>query len=353
MLAIPVAAVITYLLVWYGPDVLARHDIGSVTGPLRVLRLQLARDAARGRLLTLGAGLFAAGALVYTARSLGLARRQQELSRRTIDLSRLAIEAAEEAQRRTLELTERGRVTDRYTKAIEMLGSSRLDMRIGAVYALERIAWDSATDHPAVMEVVAAFIREHSREQWPPATDRPGTDTPARTTRPDVEAAITVIGRRDTQRDRQRVNLTYTNLTRANLTDANLTDANLTDANLAVANLVGANLTVAHLGGAILTVAILTGANLTGADLTRADLAGADLTRANLNSADLTCAILTRADLTNADLTSANLTSTDLTGADLTGAKWPMEMPVPKGWDRDPGSGRLSRAHADGDASGS
>lgn len=44
MLIIPVAAVVVYLLiwllVWYGPDLLARHDIGNITGPLRALRLQ-------------------------------------------------------------------------------------------------------------------------------------------------------------------------------------------------------------------------------------------------------------------------------------------------------------------------
>src|SRR5258708_17823641 len=101
-LAIPLAAVIIYLLIWYGPDVIARHDVGNVTGPLRVLRLQQARDAARGRLLTLGAGLFAAGALIFTGRNYGLARR-------------------------TYQLTEEGQVTDRYTKAIEQLGSAKLD----------------------------------------------------------------------------------------------------------------------------------------------------------------------------------------------------------------------------------
>ena len=52
---------------------------------------QTARDAARGRLLTLGAGLFAAGALLFTARNFALSRE--------------------------------GQVTDRYTKAIEQLGS--------------------------------------------------------------------------------------------------------------------------------------------------------------------------------------------------------------------------------------
>jgi len=58
-------------------------------------------------------------------------------------------------------------VADRYTKAIEQLGSDKFDVRIGGIYALERIARDSARDHPTVMDVLAAFIREHSHEQWP------------------------------------------------------------------------------------------------------------------------------------------------------------------------------------------
>ena len=146
--AIPVAAVIIYLLIWYGPDVLARHDVGNVTGPLQTLRLQQAQDAARGRLLTLGAGIFAAGALTFTARNSIFAQR-------------------------TVQLTEQGQVTDRYTKAIDQLGSDKLDVRIGGIHALERVARDSARDHPTVMEVLAAFIREHSRESWPvPEPDR-------------------------------------------------------------------------------------------------------------------------------------------------------------------------------------
>ena len=98
-LAILVTAVVLYLLVWYGPDVIARHDIGNVTGALRVLRLQQTRDAAGGRLLTLGAGLFAAGALLFTGRNYGPARRMYQL-------------------------TKEGQVTDRYTKAVEQLGST-------------------------------------------------------------------------------------------------------------------------------------------------------------------------------------------------------------------------------------
>ena len=45
-------------------DWLARHDVGPVKEALH----ETAVDNARGRLLTLGAGLFAAGALVFTPR---------------------------------------------------------------------------------------------------------------------------------------------------------------------------------------------------------------------------------------------------------------------------------------------
>jgi hypothetical protein len=55
-----------------------------------------------------------------------------------------------------------------YTKAIEQLASDKLDVRLGGLYALERIAKDSARDHPMVMEVLSGFVRAHS--------DRPRTN---------------------------------------------------------------------------------------------------------------------------------------------------------------------------------
>ena len=103
---------------------------------------ETARDDARGRLLTLSAGLFAAGALIFTALNFNLLQRNSE--------------RADQWQRRTYELTEQGQVTDRYTKAIEQLGSTTVDVTIGGIYSLERIARDSPSDHPTVMEVLTA-----------------------------------------------------------------------------------------------------------------------------------------------------------------------------------------------------
>src|SRR5262249_11729415 len=78
---------------------------------------------------------------------------------------------------RTYRLSQRGQLTDRYTKAIEQLGNDKLDVRLGGIYALERVAKDSAQDGATIAEVLTAFIR--GRVPWPP--DRPdqlSEDTP-------------------------------------------------------------------------------------------------------------------------------------------------------------------------------
>ena len=140
--AVALAVAIAWVLLGPATDLIAAHDVSALAPSLRAAHLQAARETARTQLLTLGAGVFAAGALVFTWRNFTLSRE--------------------------------GQVTDRYTKAIGQLGSKKLDVRIGGIYALERVARDSRRDHPTVMEVLAAFIREHSHEQWPvpePATD--------------------------------------------------------------------------------------------------------------------------------------------------------------------------------------
>ena len=322
--------------------------------------LQTARDTARGRLLTLGAGLFAGGALLLAARDFVLSRR--------------------------------GQVTDRYTKAIEQLGSRGLDVRIGGIYALEGVARDSARDHPMVMEVLTAFVREHSREQWPPPDSprttwitwrgrfRTGGRQQERFTRPDVQAAVTVLGRRDAKRDIQPIDLNGADLTgadphrrepqrrephRRHLSVTRTSPARTSPAPPSVTRTSPARTSPsgphagADLGGADLTEATLRStdlrstdlqattlirATLTRADLTSAFLGGADLTDATLAGADLGSADLTRARLFRTDFTRADLSGATLTEATLTGAKWPGGSPVPQGWKLDTRAGRLIAA---------
>ncbi len=145
----------------------------------------------------------------------------------------------------SLQATREGQLTDRFSKAVEQLGTEdSLEVRLGGIYALERIAFDSARDHPVVMEVLSAYVREHV--PLPMCTSTASSERPAT----DVQAILTVIGRRDTNRDRDSPALDGTCLTGADLGDANLTGANLTGANLINANLTGADLTGANLTGA-------------------------------------------------------------------------------------------------------
>jgi hypothetical protein len=46
-------------------------------------------------------------------------------------------------QTKTLVITEEGQITDRFSKAIDQLGSDKLEIRLGGIYALERIAQES------------------------------------------------------------------------------------------------------------------------------------------------------------------------------------------------------------------
>ena len=206
------------------------------------------------------------------------------------------------------------------------LGSDRLDVRLGAIDALERIMTDSARDHPAIVELLAAFVRECA----PAAASGPDLDAggqPERHPRPpaDSQVAVTVLARRPAGRtERGPVNLAGAHLAGANLLHANLpgavlAGAHLAGANLFHANLPGAVLAGAHLAGANLFHADLAGADLSCADLTRADLGCANLARATLAGSNLTLVNLTLADLTGADLTDADLTEAALDGADLPG----------------------------------
>ncbi|GGU38738.1 hypothetical protein GCM10010178_33850 [Lentzea flava] len=294
--------------------------------------------------------LTALGALVFTGLSLNATRDQVA------------------AAHRQNAVAEQGQLTDRYSRSVEQLdrtGPDHLQGRLGAIYALERLAKDSPRDQPTIVEVLSAFVRTNRARA---SSDSHVSKCPEPVALPpDAKAALTVLGRRDTGQDKgARTDLTsaclngldlrnlplhnvdlsfsdlhgsilngtgYRNLRlrRANLEKADLGRADLTS----IADLTGANLRGADLSGALLREADLEKADLSGAVLTRADLSkarlvfadfrGANLTDAqcigaDLSSADLSGAVLSRTLLRDANLRAAALRSADLRGANLTGA---------------------------------
>jgi hypothetical protein len=146
----------------------------------------------------------------------------------------------------------------------------------------------------------ATYSPEQDDGEQETATVRPALD---------VQAVLTVIGRRRPENGDARItiDLSEADLSRADLSGAILFGANLSRAKLFGANLSRANLSRADLSRADLFEADLSGSNLSGADLSRAKPIGADLSRANLSRADLS-----RADLFEADLSGSNLSGADL-----------------------------------------
>jgi hypothetical protein len=237
----------------------------------------------------------------------------------SIQASRAALERTLESNRqsleRTLGVTERGQITDRFSKAIEQLGqgaADSLDLRLGGIYALEQIVRDSTAWHQPVVEVLAAFVRQHARgvplpvgntiadqlgalgyigskEKWVPLPI-------------DVAAAVRVLSRRDRDKDQQRVDLVGVDFRRI---DFSLTTRRFESTDFSYGQLQAAFLMFADLRKCYFISAQLQGATLRSSDLRGASFYLASLYGANLASANLEGADLAKADFESADLSEA------------------------------------------------
>ena len=271
----------------------------------------------------------------------------------------IATERRVTAAEQTVEVGREGQITERFTRAVEQLGSDKMEVRLGGIYALERIAKDSAKDRWQVMEVLTAFVRENKwcKMLTPKACQEPDCVVPT-----DIQAILNVLRRRNAKCEGTdqvldlsnsvllRANLRYVNLKRTNLLGANLREASLLGADLRRtnlrhieldrANLSNADLRNAYLGEihphrsrrlngsfseAVLKDADLRDANLQGvsfrgADMQGANLASADLQGSNLANANLQYANLANTDLREGEFNDSNFSNSKLQGADLRGA---------------------------------
>jgi hypothetical protein len=144
-----ISAALGVLSLWVLPTVLAREPSHGMTASERLKAVNDTRAPVVAFLVAVGA----AGTLLFTAR--------------------------------TYVLNREGHVTDRYTKAVGQLGDAASPVRIGGVYALERIGNDSPKDRVTIIYVLGAFIRERSKEIRARPDDPPE----------DVKAGLRAAGR--------------------------------------------------------------------------------------------------------------------------------------------------------------
>jgi hypothetical protein len=113
-----------------------------------------AENAARQTLTQILAGIVLFVGLYFTWGNLKVAEQN--------------IQTTQATALKNLKLAHEGQITDRFTKAISQLADEKMAVRVGGIYALERIARDSERDHWPVMEVLTSFVRERARQ---PSTD--------------------------------------------------------------------------------------------------------------------------------------------------------------------------------------
>ena len=253
------------------------------------------------------------------------------------------------ATERANEILEEGQVTERFTRAIEQLGSNETAIRLGGIYALERIGRDSPKDHWTVVEVLSAFIRENatefanrpSRFSESESGDWPASEASVQT---DIQAALTALCRREKRGEESAIDLRgcwlrgYKFERRSDLSNCLLSDSELQGCTIINCNLSNADLCRSSLKGSNLSDSTLNGAKLKQSDMSYCDLGGAQFANAWLPESALQMveatqavfvdAVLNRSDLTQGVFSEADFSRARLIKADLTAANfWLAKLP--------------------------
>ena len=193
-----------------------------------------------------------------------------------------AAEDTATAMQKTVDLTEKGNIAERFKNAIEHLGHTSPSIRLGGIYALHHIALDEDDYRERVFQILCAHIRETTTQKGYKPQERFNPETGVNAIHPSIEiqSILDLLFRKHS--DRKIYKKFPTNLEHANLIGATLIYANLQNALLFSIKLEGADLISANLQGAVLDSSNVKGvgfwdANLSGAYFEDAKLQGADL----------------------------------------------------------------------------
>ena len=172
-----------------------------------------------------------------------------------------------------------------YKKPIfENITEPNIEVRIGGILSLERIAHQSIRDHVRIMEILTSYIRSNA----PLSPSSPQNDSAHRTSTtptvptPDIQIAISVIGRRsEAQKKAERshlppllLDLSFSNLrgidfSLGDFSETSFTASNLDDALFLKTNLKNSIFSAASMIGSVGTLGNVDGARLNSANSIR------------------------------------------------------------------------------------
>lgn len=229
--------ILALILLWKLPLIQVAQFENSITDPLDLAELE---NKFRATLAQIFGGIAIAFGLYFTWKRISTNERRADIA-------------------------ENGQITERFTRAIDQLGSEKQEVRTGGIYSLERIANESDEDYWPIIEILTSYIRKNS----PVSLGNEDGDLPI-----DIQAVVTVLRRRKKSSGNGEpdfLNLRFTYLEEADFNKADLEMTNFLGANLIYADFSGANLTNVYLGEANLTGVYFNEANLTGANFTGAE----------------------------------------------------------------------------------
>ena len=247
-----------------------------------------------------------------------------------------------------VDVAEQGQITDRINKAVQGLGAEKvvktqrkdsagnltyrkkdddrndysqpvmieltkpnLEVRIGAIYSLERIAQDSERDHIQIMEILCAYVRENS-----PATTLVPREPPFEhvTPRTDIATVISVLARRSAhQREIETKSRYRLNLSNSELSGMDFLKGDFSGTKFHGARLEGADFQQCKLYGTQFLSALLNYVDWHSADLMGARLDSAVINRPkpSLHGMNST---LNMAKFVGINLSNANISAVDYFG---------------------------------------
>jgi len=227
-----------------------------------------------------------------------------------------------QAQQRTAEATELGKSAEIMAAAFAGLGGREIQSRVGAIYTLERHARDRPADQGPIVQTLAAFVRERCPAPVPKLVDgtyeNPPPDAIYVAPVTDIQAAVTVLGRRVRANDPPGTRLSFASV---NLSGYDLSDGDFTGASFKGAYLCASNFAGAKLARADFQLAMLENADFYNAKAPEASFSAAYCGQTRFAHSDLAGASFVESDLREADFTGAKLAGANLQAALIDGAR--------------------------------
>ncbi len=337
-LGVTIAAAVGFVLIpRYQVQKLQQLTVVEQVPQLTAVERFNAENDARRTLAEIVGGLGLLLGLYLVARRIAATEFSAAAALKSVETTQKTLEVSRTGAQETLRISREGQITERFSQAIQHLADERLEVRLGGIYALERIARDSQRDHWIVFEVLTAFVREKAHFDADAAYETKDIEGEPIAVRkrvtPDVQAVLTVMGRRNLAFESQLheegkgpiLDLRSTNLYGADLQEGNFSrvrfeSAHLEHSTLHRAIIEYADFTKAHLQNVHAWYVQGGGATFYRAGLFEADFAGATFTEATFEQADIRRAWLVGACLNEAELRKADLRDAHLSGASLRGA---------------------------------